>query len=66
MIEVNLTADSGEVLCTLTGKYTIKNLAPCPLLLIKNPKLDLVREDKHMLKFRPYLSFTADESTVCT
>jgi len=60
MIEQNLTTEDGEVLCTITGKYTIKNLNACPLLLIRNARLDLVREDKQLIKVRPYLSFTAE------
>lgn len=61
MIEANLAADNGEVLCSLTGKYTIKNMNACPLFLIKNAKLDLIREDKQISKAKPYLSFTAEE-----
>jgi len=60
MIEQNLTTEDGEVLCTITGKYTIKNLNVSPLLLIRNARLDLVREDKQLIKVRPYLSFTAE------
>ena len=61
MIEMSLLADNGDILCTLTGKYTIKNLSACPWLHIKNVKLDLVWEEKQIAKSRPYLSFTADK-----
>ena len=38
-IEVAIATDSGESIGTVTGKYTIKNLAATPLLLAKNFKV---------------------------
>jgi hypothetical protein len=40
-IEITIMLDNGETIGTITGKYTIKNLAQSPLLLVKNFRLEL-------------------------
>jgi hypothetical protein len=34
-LEVNIQSDNGENIGTIYGKYTIKNLNPIPMLLVK-------------------------------
>jgi hypothetical protein len=36
--DIGIIMDNGENVGIISGKYTIKNLNPSPLLLIKNPK----------------------------
>ena len=66
LIEFSIIADNGENMGTITGKYTIKNLQSSPLLLLKNFRVELVKESKLFLKARPYLQFTADEICMAT
>jgi hypothetical protein len=59
-IELALVSDTGEAIGTVTGKYTIKNLNQHPLLLLKNFKVETVKEEKALLKSRPFLQFASD------
>lgn len=37
-LEINILSDNGETIGTISGKYTIKNLNPIPMLVVKSVK----------------------------
>lgn len=59
-IEVNVVTESGEAIGTVTGKYTIKNLNPVPLLLIKNVRCNFVKELTLITKSKPYFQVASE------
>lgn len=59
-IEVNILTESGENIGTINGKYTIKNLNPTPLLLLKNIRCNFVKEHDFILKSKPFMQFSTD------
>lgn len=65
-IDVNILTDSGENIGTISGKYTIKNLNPTPLLLLKNIRCSFVKEHSFITKTKPYLQAACEEVTATT
>lgn len=55
-----MITESGEIIGTVTGKYTIRNLNPVPLLLIKNIRCNFVKELTLVTKSRPYFQVASD------
>ena len=54
------------MLGSVSAQYTIKNLPAVPLLLARNIKLELQKENKQIIKTRPYIKLTAEENNACT
>ncbi len=65
-LEVSVVTDSGENIGTITVKYTIRNLNPTPLLLIKNIRCTFVKELTLITKSRPCFQVASDEGQAST
>ena len=65
-IEVQIINDSGENIGSVTGKYTIRNLNPTPLLLIKNIRCTFVKELTLVTKSKPCFQVASEEGHATT
>jgi hypothetical protein len=65
-VEVNVLTDSGENIGTVSGKYTIRNLTPTPLILLKNIRCAFVKELTLVSKSKPFLQVASEEGQVAT
>lgn len=65
-IEVPILTDSGESVGTVSGKYTIRNLNPTPLLLIKNVRCNFVKQHSFLIKSKPFFQAASEEGQVTT
>jgi hypothetical protein len=65
-IEVNILTENGESIGTLNAKYTIKNLNPTPLLLVKNIRCSFVKEHEFIKKSKPFIQLSTEDGKVCS
>jgi hypothetical protein len=65
-IDVNILTENGENIGTVSGKYTIRNLNPSPLLLLKNLRCSFVKEHSFISKSKPFLQISSDDGQVGT
>jgi hypothetical protein len=65
-IDVNILTENGENIGTVSGKYTIRNLNPTPLLLLKNLRCSFVKEHSFISKSKPFLQISSDDGQVGT
>ena len=65
-LELPIHSQQGENIGVVTGKYTIKNLNPAPLLVVKNIRTEFVKQHSFLLKTQPYVKVTCEDYTIIT